>query len=239
MAKEDGSRFQDRRDAGRRLARALMGYKGAKDTVVLALPRGGVVIGYEVSLLLRLPLDVLVVRKLGTPLNPELAMGALAETGYRHLNADVINTYGITVEQLDEEVGRQQQEIHRRIETYRRGRPLPPLTGQTVIVVDDGIATGATFYASLAALRAAKVARVVAAVPVAPPEASRELKRQVDEVVILQTPVWFFGISQFYESFLQVEDEEVIACLETVREALSGGKTSAGSGHENASVPTA
>lgn len=239
MAKEDGSRFQDRRDAGRRLARALMGYKGAKDTVVLALPRGGVVIGYEVSLLLRLPLDVLVVRKLGTPLNPELAMGALAETGYRHLNADVINTYGITVAQLDEEVGRQQQEIRRRIETYRRGRPLPPLTGQTVIVVDDGIATGATFYVSLAALRAAKVARVVAAVPVAPPEASRELKRQVDEVIILQTPAWFFGISQFYESFLQVEDEEVIACLETVREALSGGKTSAGSGHENAPVPSA
>jgi len=228
MAKGEGARFRDRRDAGRQLARALMRYKGAKDTIVLALPRGGVVIGYEVSLLLRLPLDVLVVRKLGTPLNPELAMGALAETGYRHLNTDVITTYGVTVEQLEEEVGRQQEEIHRRIEKYRGGRPLPPLKGQTVIVVDDGIATGATFYASLAALRTAKVARVVAAVPVAPPEASRELNRKVDEAVILQTPAWFFSISQFYESFPQVEDEEVLACLETVREALSSGKTSAG-----------
>lgn len=228
MPKGEEGRFRDRRDAGRQLARALMRYKGARDTIVLALPRGGVVIGYEVSLLLRLPLDVLVVRKLGTPLNPELAMGALAETGYRHLNTDVITTYGITVEQLEEEVGRQQQEIHRRIEKYRGGRPLPPLKGQTVIVVDDGIATGATFYASLAALRTAKVARVVAAVPVAPPEASDELKKKVDEAVVLQMPSWFFGISQFYESFPQVEDEEVIACLETVREALSSGKTSAG-----------
>lgn len=228
MTKGEGSRFRDRRDAGRQLARALMGYKGAKDTIVLALPRGGVVIGYEVCLLLRLPLDVLVVRKLGTPLNSELAMGALAETGYRHLNTDVITTYGVTVEQLEEEVERQQQEIRRRIEKYRGGRSLPPLKGQTVIVVDDGIATGATLYASLAALRTAKVARVVVAVPVAPPEASAELDRKVDEAVILQTPAWFFGISQFYESFPQVEDEEVIACLEAVRESLSSGKTSAG-----------
>jgi predicted phosphoribosyltransferase len=228
MTKGEGSRFRDRRDAGRQLALALMGYKGAKDTIVLALPRGGVVIGYEVCLLLRLPLDVLVVRKLGTPLNSELAMGALAETGYRHLNTDVITTYGITVEQLEEEVGRQQQEIRRRIERYRGGRPLPSLKGKTVIVVDDGIATGATFYASLAALGHAGAARLVAAVPVAPPEASAELDRKVDEAVILQTPAWFFGISQFYESFPQVEDEEVIACLEAVREALSSGKTSAG-----------
>lgn len=228
MAKGEGSRFRDRRDAGRQLARALMGYKGAKDTIVLALPRGGVVLGYEVCLQLRLPLDVLVVRKLGTPLNPELAMGALAETGYRHLNTDVITTYGVTAEQLEAEVGRQQQEIRRRIEKYRGGRALPPLKGQTVIVVDDGIATGATLYASLAALRTAKVARVVVAVPVAPPEASAELERMVDEAVILETPDWFFGISQFYESFPQVEDEEVIACLETVREALSNGKTPPG-----------
>ncbi len=228
MVKGEGYRFRDRRDAGRELARALMRYKGAKDTIVLALPRGGVVIGYEVSLVLRVPLDVLVVRKLGTPWNPELAMGALAETGYRHLNADVIRAYGVTAEQLEEEVRRQQQEIHRRVEKYRGARPLPPLKGQTVIVVDDGIATGATFYASLAALRTAEAARLVAAVPVAPPDASLELNTKVDEVVILQTPAWFLGISQFYDVFPQVEDEEVIACLETVREALSSGKTPAG-----------
>ncbi len=228
MVTGERARFHDRRDAGRELAHALMRYKGAKDTIVLALPRGGVVIGYEVCLALRVPLDVLVVRKLGTPANPELAMGALAETGYRHLNTDVIHTYGVTDGQLEEEVRRQQQEIHRRIERYRGGRPLPRLKGQTVIVVDDGIATGATLYASLDALRNAGAARVVAAVPVAPPEASRELDRKVDEAVILQTPACFFGISQFYDRFPQVEDEEVIACLETVREALSSGKRSSG-----------
>ncbi|MCE7966570.1 MAG: phosphoribosyltransferase [Nitrospira sp. NTP2] len=220
--------FRDRRDAGRALAQALSKYKDDPAVIVVALPRGGVVIGYEISLALHLPLDVLVVRKLGTPVNPELAMGALAETGYRYLNEDVIRTYGVTVEQLDAEVRRQEREILRRSDKYRGGRRLPPLKGNTVLVVDDGIATGATLYAALAALRQAEAARLVVAVPVAPPDAARDLRAKVDEVVILQTPAWFFGISQFYERFPQVEDEEVIACLETVREALSRGNTSAG-----------
>jgi putative phosphoribosyl transferase len=227
MVIEERAKFHDRRDAGRELAHALMQYKGTKHTIVLALPRGGVVIGHEVSLALRVPLDVLLVRKLGTPANPELAMGALAETGYRHLNPDVITTYGVAVEQLEEEVGRQQQEIRRRIERYRGGRPLPSLKGKTVIVVDDGIATGATFYASLAALGHAGAARLVAAVPVAPPDAWHALNKKVDEAVILHTPTWFFGISQFYDRFPQVEDEEVIACLESVREVLTPGETPA------------
>lgn len=217
--------FRDRHEAGQQLAEALIKYKGKKDTIVLALPRGGVVIGYEVSLKLRLPLDVLVVRKLETPGNAELAMGALAETGYRHLNPDVINIHGVTERQLEKEVKVQQEEIHRRIGTYRGGKPFPPVKDQTVILVDDGIATGATFYASLAALRAAEAAHVVAAVPVAPTEAAHKLKAKVDEVVILRTPSWFFSISQFYEVFLQVQDEEVIACLERVRDSLSSNKT--------------
>ncbi|GMV49373.1 MAG: putative phosphoribosyltransferase [Nitrospira sp. OLB3] len=224
----DDAMFRDRRDAGRALAQALSKYKDDPAVIVVALPRGGVVIGYEISLALHLPLDVLVVRKLGTPVNPELAMGALAETGYRYLNEDVIRTYGVTVEQLDAEVRRQEREILRRSDKYRGGRRLPPLKGNTVLVVDDGIATGATLYAALAALRQAEAARLVVAVPVAPPDAARDLRAKVDEVVILQTPAWFFGISQFYERFPQVEDEEVIACLETVREALSRGNTSAG-----------
>lgn len=224
----DGAMFRDRRDAGRALAQALSKYKDDPAVIVVALPRGGVVIGYEISLALHLPLDVLVVRKLGTPVNPELAMGALAETGYRYLNEDVIRTYGVTVEQLDAEVRRQEREILRRSDKYRGGRRLLPLKGNTVLVVDDGIATGATLYAALAALRQAEAARLVVAVPVAPPDAARDLRAKVDEVVILQTPAWFFGISQFYERFPQVEDEEVIACLETVREALSRGNTSAG-----------
>lgn len=214
--------FQDRHDAGRRLAQALIRYKDAKDTLVLALPRGGVVVGYEVSLVLHLPLDVLVTRKLGAPGNPELAMGALTETGYRHLNADVLQDYGVSSVQLEEEVRRQQREIDRRIERYRQGRARPPVTGQTVILVDDGIATGATFYASLGALRAANVARLVAAVPVSPPHIPSDLQAKVDEVVILETPGLFFGIGQFYLDFAQVEDEEVLACLDKARAALKG-----------------
>jgi putative phosphoribosyl transferase len=221
MRKEEpeGALFHDRHEAGRQLAEALIKYKGNKDTIVLALPRGGVVIGYEVSLRLRLPLDVLVVRKLGTPGNAELAMGALAETGYRHLNTDVISIHGVTARELEKEVRVQQEEIHRRIGKYRGEKPFPQVKGQTVILVDDGIATGATFYASLGALRAAEAAHVVAAVPVAPSEAAHELKTKVDDVVILRTPSWFVSISQFYEVFLQVQDEEVIACLERARDA--------------------
>jgi putative phosphoribosyl transferase len=213
--------FRDRHDAGQRLAQKLLHYKGAKNTIVIALPRGGVVLGYEVSLALRLPLDVLITRKLGTPSNPELAMGALAETGYRHMNEDVIREYRVSQEEVDTEIFCQKREVDRRIQRYRGGRAIPPLKGQTVILVDDGIATGATFYASLGALLKAETARVVAAVPVAPPQVVTELKTLVDETVVLHTSDWFFGIGQFYQRFPQVEDEEVIACLEKIRAVLS------------------
>ena len=213
--------FRDRHDAGQRLAQKLLHYKEANDTIVIALPRGGVVVGYDVSRILRLPLDVLITRKLGTPSNPELAMGALAETGYVHMNSDVITEYHVGKAELDEEMSCQKREVHRRIERYRGGRALPPLKGQTVILVDDGIATGATFYATLGALIKSETARVVAAVPVAPPRIVAELKALVDEVVVLHTSEWFFGIGQFYKQFPQVEDEEVITCLEKVRAMLS------------------
>lgn len=213
--------FHDRHDAGRRLAQKLLHYKEAKDTIVIALPRGGVVVGYDVSCRLRLPLDVLITRKLGCPSNPELAMGALAETGYVHMNSDVISEYHVSKAELDKEMLCQKSEVHRRIERYRGGRALPPLKGQTVILVDDGIATGATFYATLGALIKSETARIVAAVPVAPPRIVVELKTLVDEVVVLHTSEWFFGIGQFYEQFPQVEDEEVITCLDKVRAALS------------------
>ncbi len=215
--------FKDRHDAGQRLAHELLRYRGAKDTVVIALPRGGVVVGYDISLALTLPLDVLITRKLGTPSNPELAMGAVAETGYVHKNVDVIRRCNVTKAELDEEMLCQKSEISRRIERYRGGRPLRPLKGQTVILVDDGIATGATFYASLDAILKSEAARVVAAVPVAPPRIVTELKALVDEVVVLHTSGWFFGIGQFYERFPQIEDEEVVACLDKVRAALATG----------------
>lgn len=213
--------FRDRHDAGQRLAQKLLRYKEAKDTIVIALPRGGVVVGYDVSRILCLPLDVLITRKLGTPSNPELAMGAVAETGYVHMNSDVIREYHVSKAELDEEMLCQKSEVHRRIQRYRGGRALPSLKGQTVILVDDGIATGATFYATLGALIKSETARVVAAVPVAPPRIVAELKTLVDEVVALHTSEWFFGIGQFYEQFPQVEDEEVITCLEKIRRALT------------------
>ncbi len=213
--------FKDRHHAGKQLAQKLLNYREARDTIIIALPRGGVVVGYDISLTVRLPLDVLITRKLGTPSNPELAMGALAETGYRYLNEDVIRGYGVSKTELEEEVLRQQSEINRRIRRYREGRALPSLKGQTVILVDDGIATGATFFASLGALLKAEIKRIVAAVPVAPPRVVLELNNLVDEVVVLHTSEWFFGIGQFYEQFLQVEDDEVMNCLETARAALS------------------
>lgn len=216
--------FKDRHDAGKRLAQRLFHYKGAKDTIVIALPRGGVVVGYDISLALRLPLDVFITRKLGTPANPELAMGALAETGYVHMNADVVREYHVSKAELEEETLRQKSEIDRRIRRYREGRTLPSLKGQTVILVDDGIATGATFFASLGALLKAETVRTVAAVPVAPPRVLAELKSLVDEVVVLHTSEWFFGIGQFYEEFSQVEDDEVIACLQKARAILSTGE---------------
>jgi putative phosphoribosyl transferase len=215
--------FTDRRHAGQQLAQALAQYKNAPNSIVLALPRGGVAVGYEISLALRLPLDVFVTRKLGTPDNPELAMGALAETGYRHLNMDVIRGYGISTHELEREVDRQRKEIARRVERYRGGTPLPDLSGKTVILVDDGVATGATFFASVAAMRALQVGRLVAALPVAPPETARILQARVDEAVVLATPSMFFGISQFYEDFPQLEDDEVIACLQNARAALRQG----------------
>lgn len=214
--------FLDRHDAGRRLAHALIHYKEASDTLILALPRGGVVVGYEISRELHLPLEVLVTRKLGAPGNPELAMGALSETGYRHLNPEVLLSFGVSSSQLEEEVQLQQQEIARRVERYRRGQPLPPMTGRSVILVDDGVATGATFYASVAALRTLNVRRLVAAIPVASTQVKSDLLLKVDEVVILETPTSFAAIGQFYLDFSQAADEQVIACLERARAAPSG-----------------
>lgn len=211
--------FKDRHDAGEQLAQRLLHYKETTNTIVIALPRGGVVVGYDISLALRLPLDVLITRKLATPSNPELTMGALAETGYRHMNHDVIRGYGVSKAELEEEIQLQESEIDRRIRRYRGGRALPILKGQTVILVDDGIATGATFFASLGTLLKAESTKIIAALPVAPPRILAKMKSVVDEAVVLHT--WFFGIGQFYKEFFQVEDNEVVACLERVRSAFS------------------
>lgn len=206
--------FRDRSEAGRRLAALLLSrYRDCPGGLVLGIPRGGVLVGLELSLALRLPLDVLITRKLGAPDNPELAIGALSETGYLHVNRDLIRAYPFLQRHVEEARRAEEQEIVRRRALYRGGRALPTLEGRTVILVDDGVATGATYLASVHALRAGGVARLVAALPVAPADSAKEIAHVVDDCVVVETPVPFFAVGQHYADFEQIDDEEVRACL--------------------------
>jgi putative phosphoribosyl transferase len=202
--------FIDRRDAGRRLAAALSHLRDRRP-FVLAVPRGGVVVGRVVADHLRAPLDVIVPRKLRAPFNPELAIGAVAEGGA--VFVDELTARGIGAVYLEQEIATQREEIERRKKVYRGDRELPELEGATAIVVDDGIATGATMIAALRAARSLGPARLVAAVPVAPPEGVARMAREADEVVCLEAPAAFYAVGQFYDDFAQVEDEEVVASL--------------------------
>jgi predicted phosphoribosyltransferase len=210
--------FSDRREAGRALAERLREYAGVQGLLVLALPRGGVTVGFEIARELHCPLDVLIVRKIGSPGNPELAAGALSETGTQVLNADVIASYGIPHRFIEEETGRQRLEIARRLAFYRGSASLPPLAGRTVILVDDGVATGATMKAAIATLRQEGLKKLVVAVPVAPPDTAREIAPTVDEWVCLDTPERFAAVGQFYRDFTQVEDADVVAMLRKAKE---------------------
>lgn len=210
--------FSDRRDAGRRLAAAL-DHLRERRPVVLAVPRGGVVVGRAVADHLGAPLDVIVPRKLRAPFNPELAIGAVAEGGAAVLEDALARDTGASY--LEQEVAAQRAEIARRVQAYRGDRPLLPLAGRTVIVLDDGIATGATMVAALRAVRAMGPAHLVAAVPVAPPEGVARLASEADEVVCLIAPELFQAVGQFYEDFTQVDDAEVVALLS--REARRDG----------------
>lgn len=206
--------FRDRADAGRQLA-ALVGHLRGDDTIVLGLPRGGVVVGHEIAQAIGAPLDALNVRKLGVPWHEELAMGAIAAGGMRVLNNDVIMTAGITQGDLDSTTALQRVELDRREHLYRQGRPFPPLHGRTVIVVDDGIATGASVRAALAVVRAQKPGRLVLAAPVAQRSVAEELAPLVDEIICVLTPDDLFAISAWYEHFPQLTDREVQALLVT------------------------
>jgi putative phosphoribosyl transferase len=186
--------------------------------LILGIPRGGVIVGFELSLRLHLPLDVLITRKVGAPDNPELAIGALAETGSRHVNEALLAAYPFLTRGAEREWEAQQQEILRRRALYRNGRPLPPLAGRTVLLVDDGVATGATYLASLEALKESGVGRLVAALPVAPRETATRIASVVDECVVLETPEPFYAVGQHYLDFRQIEDDEVIRCLSQARQ---------------------
>jgi putative phosphoribosyl transferase len=206
--------FRNRSEAGSRLAAQLDRYKDRNDVIVLALPRGGVVTGYEIARAIGAPLDVLIVRKIGFPYQPELAAGAVAETGSVVLNRDIIAMGGLSEEALKPEIDRQKEEIARRVVLYRAGRKLSNLTGKTVILVDDGVATGATMKAAITALKKEHIAKLVVALPVGPPETVEVLRRMVDEFICLETPLYFMAVGAHYGDFTQVTDEEVVKLLQ-------------------------
>jgi predicted phosphoribosyltransferase len=201
--------FRDRADAGRFLATKLMTYANRPDVLVLALPRGGVPVAYEVARTLRAPLDVFLVRKLGVPGHEELAMGALATGGLRVLNEDVVQALGIPEEVIASVVARERQELERRERLYRDDRPAPEVRGRVVILVDDGLATGSTMRAAVAALRQQRPARIVVAVPVGSPETCAELNAEADEAVCARTPEPFYAVGLWYDDFAQTTDDEV------------------------------
>ena len=207
-------RFRDRREAGQVLADTLTAYAGRPDVLVLALPRGGVPVAYEVARALGAPLDVFLVRKLGVPGHEELAMGAVATGGVRVLNDQVVGALGIPPSVIEAVAAWQQQELARRERLYRGDRLPPDVRGRTVILVDDGLATGSTMRAALAALRRQQPARLVVAVPTAAPETCDELRAEADDVVCATTPEPFHSVGLWYEDFSQTTDEEVRELLE-------------------------
>jgi putative phosphoribosyl transferase len=215
------NRFKDRYDAGRRLAEALKSYGGRQDVIVLALPRGGVPVGYEVARALGAVLDILIVRKLGVPSQPELAMGAIASGGALYINEEIVSLAGVSPRDIKTVLEKERHELARREALYRGLHPGIQIEGRTVIIVDDGIATGATMHAAIMALRSNKPARIVVAVPVCPAEAATRFKGLADDFVCVLMPEPFGAVGQFYEWFDQTSDDEVRNLFTQGREAAS------------------
>src|SRR5215217_1176944 len=206
-------RFKDREDAGRQLAQRLDRHRN-EDPIVLALPRGGVPVGYEISHILRAPLDVFIARKLGAPERPELGIGAVAQGGVRILNTRTVRALGITKEYIESVTERETAEIGRRLRLLRGARPEPEVRERTVILVDDGLATGATALAAIRALRRRAPRRLILAVPVCAAQTAEAIGPQVDELACIETPSDLIAISLWYRNFHQVPDEEVVELLE-------------------------
>ena len=212
--------FDDRVDAGRQLAKRLEPFRG-QEIVVLGLPRGGVPVAYEVAKALEAPLDVLVVRKLGVPFQPELAFGAIGEDGVRVLNNDVVYGAHLDGDDMDAVEHKQRIELRRRAERFRRGRDRISLTGRVAVVVDDGIATGATARAACQVARAQGASSVVLAVPIGPDDVVERFAEYADKVICLRKPAWFFAVGQGYRHFTQTSDDEVIAILDRARDGFA------------------
>src|SRR3954471_994073 len=221
-------RFRDRAEAGRLLAERLRQYAGRDDVPVLALPRGGVPVAYEVARALGVPLDVFLVRKLGVPGHEELAFGAIATGGVRLLNPDVVRGLGIPPHIIDRVTAIERAELERREREYRGDRPPPDVRGKTVILIDDGLATGASMRAAVAALRQEKPARIVVAVPIAAPTTCEEFEDEVDEVVCARTPEPFYAVGLWYEDFSQTSDEEVRGLLRRAEDDRAAAREGAG-----------
>ena len=208
--------FRDRLEAGERLAEVLSDYRGER-VAVIAIPRGGVEVGYVIAERFDSPLEVTVPRKIGSPMDPELAVGAVAEDGTIYVEEDVVRMLGVREDWIRVEAERELQEVRRRLELYRGGKPLPELREYVVLLVDDGIATGATIIATARFLRKLNPRRLVIAAPVAPPEVLPKLSREADDVRCVETPTPFFAIGQFYQDFSQLDDSKVIEYLSKVR----------------------
>lgn len=211
--------FKDRREAGLRLSQLLHKYRG-EDCVVFGIPRGGVEIGYYVAQKLDCFLEVIIPRKIGAPLQPELAVGAVAEDGTIYIEEEVVELVGVSEEYIRSAADRELEVIKKRLKVYRGGREIPELSQYKAIVVDDGVATGATMIAALRFLRKKNCSRLVCAVPVAPPETIYKLKREADEVLSVATPTPFYAIGQFYQDFRQLTDEDVMYYLSSSRRLL-------------------
>jgi len=206
--------FEDRTQAGRLLGEALAEYAKRSDVVVLALPRGGVPVGFEVARMIDAPLDIMLVRKLGTPDQEELAMGAIASGGVCVLNPDIVAGIGISQEAIEAVAATERQELERRERAYRGNKPPPPVENHCIILVDDGLATGASMLAAVSALRQRKPASIVVAIPVAPPDTVQRLKQEADDVVCLATPEPFSAVGRWYREFSQISDDEVTSLLD-------------------------
>lgn len=202
--------FKDRIEAGQKLALALEKYKRQKEVIILALPRGGVVVGFEVAKALDLPLDLVVPRKIGAPGNPEFAIGAITEDGEGIFNEEVIRDYGISKEYLDKIIEEEKKEAQRRLKIYRGERASLNLVGKTIILIDDGIATGLTMRAAIKSIKVKNPKKIVVAVPCGAKDSINQIKKEVDEVVCLDAPIFFGAVGAFYENFEQTTDEEVV-----------------------------
>jgi putative phosphoribosyl transferase len=209
--------FKNRRDAGEQLAKALNHYAGKADTIVIGLPRGGVVTAFAVAHALKLPLDIVVPRKIGAPHNPELAVGAITEDGTTIFNHTIMHDLNLHPSQLQTTIEKEEQEAKRRLALYRQNRLPLNLAGKTALIVDDGIATGATMRAAIASARKRGAASIIVAAPVAPPTVIEQLKQEADEVICLIVTDQFWGIGDFYDQFAQTTDNEVITLMSKSR----------------------